>query len=203
MSGSPRSSSVARLPLMTQLAADKRRPGQGPGAAGACDGQAIPPPCPGEAVEFVRMEAGRGRVAGRPGAVATGCPVAPMKEGFAAPAPALPRLRCRAGLFERHEQQAASEFLGAEAVGAGGDDEFAKLGLLTCLEVPWPRPLSRWLGRTPGPSSMVISPSRSGSCASCTVALEPYLIALSTRLLIARRRAAIGRQLIATPRALE
>ena len=38
----------------------------------------------------------------------------------------LPRLRCRAGLFERHEQQ-AGEFLGAEAVGAGG--EFAKLAL--------------------------------------------------------------------------
>jgi len=34
-------------------------------------------------------------------------------------------------------------------------------------------------------------------------ALEPYLIALSIRLLIVRRRAAIGRQLIATPRALE
>ena len=61
---------------------------------------------------------------GRPGAVTTGRPVAPLKEGFAAPAPALPRLRCRAGLFERHEQQ-AGEFLGAEAVGAGGDDEFA------------------------------------------------------------------------------
>ena len=125
----------------------------------------------------VRMEAGRGRVPGRPGTVATGCP---LKEGFAAAAPAIPRLRCRAGLFERHEQQ-AGEFLGAEAVGAGGDDEFAKLGLRTCLEVPWPRPLSRWLGGTSGPSSMVIT-TRSGSCASRTVALEPYLIALSTRL---------------------
>ena len=48
---------------------------------------------------------------------------------------------------------------------------------------------------------MVIT-TRSGSCARCTAALVPYLIALSTRLLIARRRA-IGRQLIATPRALE
>jgi hypothetical protein len=49
---------------------------------------------------------------------------------------------------------------------------------------------------------MVIT-TRSGFCARCTAALEPYLIALSIRLLIVRRRAAIGRQLIATPRALE
>jgi hypothetical protein len=83
----------------------------------------------------VRMEAGRGRVPGRPGAVAAGCAAAPLKEGFAAPAPALPRLRCRAGLFERQEQQ-AGEFLGAEAVGAGGDDEFAELGFLPGLVTP-------------------------------------------------------------------
>ena len=73
---------------------------------------------------------------------------------------------------------------------------------MTCLEVPWPRSLSRWLGGTSGPSSMVMT-TRSGACASCTVALEPYLIAWSTRLPISRHWAAIGRQLIATPRALE
>ena len=63
--------------------------------------------------------------------------------------------------------------------------------------------LSRWLGGIPGPSSSMVIITRSGSRARCTAALVPYLIALSTRLLIARRRAAIGRQLIATPRALE
>src|SRR3984957_12836263 len=54
----------------------------------------------------------------------------------------------------------------------------------------------------PGPSSSMVITTRSGPRARCTVALVPYLIALSTRLLIARRRA-IGRQLIATPRAPE
>ena len=49
----------------------------------------------------------------------------------------------------------------------------------------------------------VVEGDHGGLAQMRTAALEPYLIALSIRLLIVRRRAAIGRQLIATPRALE
>jgi hypothetical protein len=57
----------------------------------------------------VRMEAGRGvclagwRRSHR-------LPRCPLNEGCAAPTPTLPRLRCRAGLFERHEHSRPASF---------------------------------------------------------------------------------------------